>query len=1090
MASLAVTVVPSEALAACVGENTGNVTCDAANPATGGTLESIFAGTTVVTVNPGAKIDGFALFGNATFGGASVTVTAPGSLTFTHSDTIFGIANMVNLRNAFGDISYIGNAATFGIGAVGADGTVSIFNSGAIGAGGLQALTTGNGRIAIDSNSAVAGPISGFANGAGDVFIRGSGSVTSTGAGISASTAGIGNATITFNGSVTSTDAALSASSFDGNATVTGSGSVTSTGALSAIAASSTNVNGSGNALISWNGAVNQTGSGDGLVAGAQQGSATVNVLGNVTTNNNAANVSASSAGGTATVTVADRVTLSGGFRAIDVGAPFGNVNLAVGNGASISADIDAIFVHTITGNATASIGAGAIVSSLGMGGGLGLQAPGGITTATIGAGAIVSGEGGISIDTRSGSLTIDIGARVVGTGAGGVGVYVQSKAGFELFNAGNIGGPAAAILFVHFAPNDPPMTLTLAPTSVIMGQVIGGASSFQIGQGNVPGTADILQLGGTGTGSFDISQVSDAGQYSGFGTFNKVDSSNWILTGTSSFAGPIAVNGGTLSVDGDITSAGSLTVNAGGTLGGAGVVGNTVVNGGTLAPGNSIGTLTVSGSLTMTAASTYLVQVSGTTSDRTNVTGTAALAGKVTVDPLTRLGQTTTYTILNAGALSGTFDTAAVANNFARNARLSYVGNDVFLTLDPGLLSPILPGNASTNQKSIAAAIDNALIGGAVLPAGFNGLFNLSGNELLTRLTQASGETATGSQQTTFDAMTQFTGVMTDPFTAGRGTPQAGAVGYADETLTYAAKRSPSDALAAIYRKAPPMAPAFQERWNVWAAAFGGSRNTDGNIVVGSNHTRSSIGGVAVGADYWFSPNTLAGFSLAGGGTNFSVANGGSGRSDLFQAGAFVRHTDGSAYITAAAAYGWQDITTDRVVGGDRLRAQFNANSYSGRIEGGNRYLTPWLGGVGLTPYAAAQVTALDLPSYAETAGGGPNTVALAYAGKTVTSTRSELGLRTDKSFTVTDAILTLRGRVAWAHDFITDRSASATFQTLPGASFVVNGAAQARDAALTTASAEMKWTNGWAVAGTFEGEFSDVTRSYAGKGAVRYAW
>jgi hypothetical protein len=30
----------------------------------------------------------------------------------------------------------------------------------------------------------------------------------------------------------------------------------------------------------------------------------------------------------------------------------------------------------------------------------------------------------------------------------------------------------------------------------------------------------------------------------------------------------------------------------------------------------------------------------------------------------------------------------------------------------------------------------------------------------------------------------------------------------------------------------------------------------------------------------------------------------------------------------------------------------------------------------------------------------------------------------------------------------------------------------------------------NGWSVAGTFEGEFSDVTRSYAGKGVVRYNW
>jgi uncharacterized protein with beta-barrel porin domain len=68
--------------------------------------------------------------------------------------------------------------------------------------------------------------------------------------------------------------------------------------------------------------------------------------------------------------------------------------------------------------------------------------------------------------------------------------------------------------------------------------------------------------------------------------------------------------------------------------------------------------------------------------------------------------------------------------------------------------------------------------------------------------------------------------------------------------------------------------------------------------------------------------------------------------------------------------------------------------------------------------------------------------------------------------------------------------RNAVATFQTLPGASFVVNGARQAADTALVTGAAEMKWINGWSVAGTFEGEFSDVTSSYAGKGVVRYAW
>jgi hypothetical protein len=37
------------------------------------------------------------------------------------------------------------------------------------------------------------------------------------------------------------------------------------------------------------------------------------------------------------------------------------------------------------------------------------------------------------------------------------------------------------------------------------------------------------------------------------------------------------------------------------------------------------------------------------------------------------------------------------------------------------------------------------------------------------------------------------------------------------------------------------------------------------------------------------------------------------------------------------------------------------------------------------------------------------------------------------------------------------------ASFQVLPGASFVVNGAGQAPNSALTTAAAEMKWANGW---------------------------
>src|ERR1700756_477601 len=66
---------------------------------------------------------------------------------------------------------------------------------------------------------------------------------------------------------------------------------------------------------------------------------------------------------------------------------------------------------------------------------------------------------------------------------------------------------------------------------------------------------------------------------------------------------------------------------------------------------------------------------------------------------------------------------------------------------------------------------------------------------------------------------------------------------------------------------------------------------------------------------------------------------------------------------------------------------------------------------------------------------------------------------------------------RASWAPRLQYGRDVLATFQTRPGATFVVDGAAQADDAALATPSAEVKWGNGIAVAATFEGEFSETT-------------
>ena len=683
---------------------------------------------------------------------------------------------------------------------------------------------------------------------------------------------------------------------------------------------------------------------------------------------------------------------------------------------------------------------------------------------------------GGSAIEVDGGGTVINTGTvRSLTSDATTTDAGIQFTGAGSITNSGTIQSVTGglAILFTGSATH----TLSLGTGSVLGGNVQGGAGT------------DNLVL--TGTGSEAINR------FLSFETLS-MQGTEWSLTNNGVFSASAQVQSGILHVNGQLTSP-AVTVESGGTLAGTGtVVGAVTVDGGALAPGNSIGTLTVQGSLVFTAAASYLVEVSTASADRVNVTTTATLGG-ATVNASFAPGAYVAkqYTILNAGGgIAGTFNALANTNlPSGFQSSLSYDANNVYLNLAlaPG---PVIPGGLNVNQQNVANALTNFFNTTGGIPMVFGALTPFG-------LTMASGELPTRAQQTSFDAMDLFLGLLTDPFVAGRGdgnNPGAGATGFAEEGFgvsAYASRdrlrsKREREAYAAVWRKAPPLpADRFAQRWSVWAAGYGGSQTTDGNAVLGSNTATSRLYGTAVGADYRFSPNTLAGFALAGGGTGFSIANGlGSGRSDLFQAGAFLRHTNGPAYISAALAYGWQDITTDRTVtiaGVDQLRAKFGANTFSGRAEVGYRVVTQ---GLGLTPYAAGRFITFELPDYAEAVMSGAGTFALNYAAKSVTASRSELGLRADKSFAMPDGILTLRGRAAWAHEFNPDRAIAATFQTLPGASFVVNGAAQARDAALTTASAEMKWSNGFSLAATFEGEFSNVSRSYAGKGVARYAW
>jgi uncharacterized protein with beta-barrel porin domain len=312
--------------------------------------------------------------------------------------------------------------------------------------------------------------------------------------------------------------------------------------------------------------------------------------------------------------------------------------------------------------------------------------------------------------------------------------------------------------------------------------------------------------------------------------------------------------------------------------------------------------------------------------------------------------------------------------------------------------------------------------------------------------------------------------------------------------TSGFAPARPVSPPPPAVYYKAPvykaPI-PTFAPSWTAWAAGFGGSGTANGNPVIGSNNVTTSTFGYAAGMDYHYSPDTVLGFALAGGGTNWGLAQGlGSGRSDAFLAGVYGITHQGPVYLAGALAFANNWFTTARTALGVPLDANFQGQDYAGRLEAGYRFAVPVAyENIGITPYAAIQAQDFHTPTYSETdvtAGG----FGLSYDAMNGTDTRSELGGRFDDMTALGTMPLMLRAKVTWAHDWVSNPALNASFESLPGTSFTVFGAPIPKDSALTSAAAQLFFAPNWSFIAKFDGEFASGSQIYAGSGTLRYTW
>jgi outer membrane autotransporter protein len=623
-------------------------------------------------------------------------------------------------------------------------------------------------------------------------------------------------------------------------------------------------------------------------------------------------------------------------------------------------------------------------------------------------------------------------------------------------------------------------------------GLTSGGMTAGSIeGAGNVFLGGNALTVGLNNLSTVFSGVISDGGSSGGTGgQLIKTGTGNLTLTNTETYTGATTVNGGTLTVNGSIALSSGVAVNSGGTLAGTGTVSSTVVNsGGTLAPGNgNVGTLTVHGNLTFNAGSIFLVDVTPATASKVNVTGTASLNG--TVEAVFAPGSylTNAYTILTAtGGRTGTFANLVTVNLPAfLTANLTYDPNDVMLvTLRSNLNRPGL----TRNQAAVAATLDNSFNTGHGTLAGLSGL---TPSQLPAALNTLSGEGTSGTQETAFGAGDLFLTTMMDQGAFWRtGT---GAVGATYEPMGYASDPAQAPVFKAMPVKAPlvPAEPVYR----AWVAGFAGSWHLDGQADPGSATLSHSTAGSAAGLDYQVNRNLLVGVAAGGSLSSFSVPDRStSGTLDGAHIGTYGVARWDAWYAAGALAFNAFDNRLTRTIAGvgptEIATGTFNSDMLSGRFEVGYKQA---FGGFAITPFAAVQFAELWQSGYAETSttlAGAPGVNGLTYSSQTVSSLPTFLGAQFDTRVVLANGtVWSPYARLAWVHEFEPTRDISASFITLPVTGFTVFGPSAARDAARIDLGSKLAVSRNTALFASFEGEFSDRSQMYAGKGGLKFVW
>ena len=524
---------------------------------------------------------------------------------------------------------------------------------------------------------------------------------------------------------------------------------------------------------------------------------------------------------------------------------------------------------------------------------------------------------------------TITNGAAIIGADTG-----IDAVSNNRITNSGVI-APAWGGNGIHVYDNN---TITNTATGIIAGNSTG-LWGIRVGSGNTVVNQGTVAVFGTNSAGFlaqgDNNTFVNSGTLSASGT--GANAMKFVGNGNT------ASNFGLIAGNADLGSGDNALNNmAGGVflMGPAVNVGawNTLTNSGQLMAGipwGTVQTTALTGNLVQTGTGQLLLDANTGQASRIDVTGLAALAGSVLVNPIYFSSLSTQFTILHAAGGIANNGIAAV-NTAAVSYQLLFPdANEMVLAATVNFLGN---GDLNASQSSLAQSINT------IVDMGGSPSFNPVAHALMTLPTQQS--LANALDQLSPDA---YAKVAAGLITAN--------LSFSNSLLSC----SVADGGFAFIAEGQCMWAQVRDR-TLW-------RSATADLIGGQDRAMGPSGGIQVAiAKDWF-----AGVGLGYESSRLTTDTRASAKGDWFEGGAVVKYNPGALLLAAGVTGGAGASRTLRPIDFGGLSGVAQSSSTGGYI--GSQLRVAYLidrGSWYLKPIADANAIHLDMGGFTETGAGG----------------------------------------------------------------------------------------------------------------------